>query len=212
MGGFALATSELKKSEGRIQEAIEDDKVIQARVNEQVDKELKLILKLSNDNHAESHRARGKIGELMNKNKVVAHQEIADLTKSTEADIKATRSYMAKLRAEAAKDLTSATEKLYLKLNQDSQAQQAELAKMTSTLTTVKASTAAALKKATEEFEDKYITLVDNEAANHKKYEEGLQKVTGVAHDWKVAAAKDRELMKMEAKIMNNDLNKAIAR
>merc|ERR1711998_638915 len=67
-------------------------------------------------------------------------------------------------------------------------------------------------KKATEEFEDKYITLVDNEAANHKKYEEGLQKVTGVAHDWKVAAAKDRELMKMEAKIMNNDLNKTIAR
>jgi hypothetical protein len=217
--GFALATSELKKSEGRIQEAIEDvadlvegDKVIQARVNEQVDKELKLILKLSNDNHAEAKRARGKIGELMNKNKVVAHQEIADLAKSTKADIKATRSYMAKLRAESAKDLTSATEKLYLKLNQDSQAQQAELAKMTSTLTTVKASTAAALKKATEEFEDKYITLVDNEAANHKKYEEGLQKVTGVAHDWKVAAAKDRELMKIEAKIMNNDLNKAIAR
>merc|ERR1711998_654589 len=70
----------------------------------------------------------------------------------------------------------------------------------------------AALKKATEEFDNKYQQIVDNEAANHKKYEAGLKKVTGVAHDWKVAAAKDRELMKMEAKIMNNDLNKTIAR
>merc|ERR1711988_2004913 len=192
--GFALATSEMKKSEGRLQEAIEDvadlvegDKVIQARVNMAVDAELKRVLTLSNDNHATAKRARGKIGELMNKNKIVAHQEVADLAKSTEAELKKTRSYMAKLRKQAAKDLTAATEGLYLKLNQDQMAQ-------------------------TAEFANKYQLIVDNEAANHLKYEAGLKKVTGVAHDWKVSAAKDRELMKMESKIMNNDLNKAIAR
>merc|ERR1711988_216750 len=217
--GFALATSEMKKSEGRLQEAIEDvadlvegDKVIQARVNMAVDAELKRVLTLSNDNHATAKRARGKIGELMNKNKIVAHQEVADLAKSTEAELKKTRSYMAKLRKQAAKDLTAATEGLYLKLNQDQMAQTAELAKLTTTLHTVKASTAAALAKAKAEFDNKYQLIVDNEAANHLKYEAGLKKVTGVAHDWKVSAAKDRELMKMESKIMNNDLNKAIAR
>merc|ERR1711871_391421 len=217
--GSALAPSEMKKSEGRLQEAIEDvadlvegDKVIQARVNMAVDAELKRVLTLSNDNHATAKRARGKIGELMNKNKIVAHQEVADLAKSTEAELKKTRSYMAKLRKQAAKDLTAATEGLYLKLNQDQMAQTAELAKLTTTLTTVKASTAAALAKAKAEFDNKYELLVDNEAANHLKYEAGLKKVTGVAHDWKVSAAKDRELMKMESKIMNNDLNKAIAR
>merc|ERR1712094_152460 len=72
---------------------------------------------LSNDNHATAKRARGKIGELMNKNKIVAHQEVADLAKSSAADIKKTRSYMAKLRKQAAKDLTAATEGLYLNLN-----------------------------------------------------------------------------------------------
>jgi len=142
----------------------------------------------------------------------VAHQEVADLAKSTEAELKKTRSYMAKLRKQAAKDLTAATEGLYLKLNQDQMAQTAELAKLTTTLHTVKASTAAALAKAKAEFDNKYQLIVDNEAANHLKYEAGLKKVTGVAHDWKVSAAKDRELMKMESKIMNNDLNKAIAR
>merc|ERR1711988_1064964 len=217
--GFALATSEMKKSEGRLQEAIEDvadlvegDKVEQARVNEKVDLELKRIMDLSNENRAQSVRARGKIGELMNKNKIVAHQEIADLAKSSKAELKKTRSYMAKLRQQAAKDLTAATEGLYLKLNQDQQDQVAELSKLTSALHFAKASTAAALKKAKAEFATKYELIVDTEAANHVHYEASLKKVTGVAHNWKVAAAKDRELMKMEAKIMNNDLNKAIAR
>merc|ERR1719453_2357818 len=125
--------------------------------------------------------------EMKNKNKIVAHQEVADLAKSTAADIKKTRSYMAKLRKQAAKDLTAATEGLYLKLNQDQVSQNAELAKLTTTLHTVKASTAAALAKAKADFDNKYQQIVDNEAANHKKYEAGLKKVTGVAHDWKVA-------------------------
>merc|ERR1711966_479542 len=186
--------------------------VMQARVNQKVELEITRVFALSNDNHSAAKRARGKIGELMNKNKIVAKQEVADLAKSANEEITKPRSYMAKLRREAAKDLTSATEKLYLKLNQDQQEQTAALAELTTTLETAKASTAAALKKAEETFHTKFEIIVDTESANHKKYEAELEKVTGVAHDWKVSSAKDRELIKMEAKVMNNDLNKAIVR
>merc|ERR1711998_440610 len=69
--GFALAKSELKASEFRVQETIEavadlveDDKVMQARVNEKVEKEIGRVFKLSNENYSAAKRARGKIGEL----------------------------------------------------------------------------------------------------------------------------------------------------
>merc|ERR1712159_943290 len=148
----------------------------------------------------------------MNKNKVVAHQEIADLAKSANNKVAKMRSYQAKLRKEAAKDLTKATEALYEKLNEQQLEQNEHLNKLTHTLAVTKASTAAALKKTEAEFTTKYQLLVDTVSANHKSYEAGLEELTGVAHNWKVSSEKDRELMKMEAKSMNADLNKAIVK
>merc|ERR1719305_126707 len=217
--GFAAVTSALKNSETRIQgdiqnvaEVVEGDKVLQARVNGKVKAELDRVLKLSNDNNSESKRARARVGELMNKNKVVAHQEIADLAKSANDKVAKMRSYQAKLRKEAAVDLTKATESLYEKLNDQQLEQNEHLNKLTHTLAVTKASTAAALKKTEAEFTTKYQLLVDTVSANHKSYEHGLEELTGVAHNWKVSSEKDRELMKMEAKSMNADLNKAIVK
>merc|ERR1711981_564317 len=217
--GFAAVTSALKNSETRIQgdiqnvaEVVEGDKVLQARVNGKVKAELDRVLKLSNDNNSESKRARARVGELMNKNKVVAHQEIADLAKSANDRVAKMRSYQAKLRKEAAKDLTKATEALYEKLNEQQLEQNEHLNKLTHTLAVTKASTAAALKKTEAEFTTEYQLLVDTVSANHKSYENGLEELTGVAHNWKVSSEKDRELMKMEAKSMNADLNKAIVK
>merc|ERR1712159_538594 len=217
--GFAAVTAALKNSETRIQgdiqnvaEVVEGDKVLQARVNGKVKAELDRVLKLSNDNNSESKRARARVGELMNKNKVVAHQEIADLAKSSNNKVKKMRSYQAKLRKEAAKDLTKATEALYEKLNEQQLEQNEHLHKLTHSLAVTKASTAAALKKTEAKFTTKYQLLVDTVSANHKAYEAGLEELTGVAHNWKVSSEKDRELMKMEAKAMNADLNKAIVK
>merc|ERR1712159_769487 len=157
--GFAAVTAALNNSETRIQgdiqnvaEVVEGDKVMQARVNNKVKAELKRILKLSNANDSESKRARARVGELMNKNKVVAHQEIADLAKSANNRVAKLRAYQAKLRREAAVDLTKSTEALYEKLNQQQLQQNEHLSKLTSTLAVTKASTAAALKKAEGDF------------------------------------------------------------
>merc|ERR1712022_73913 len=55
-------------------------------------------------------------------------------------------------------------------------------------------------------------TLVNTVTANDKKVEDGLQRITGVVHNWKAASAADRHLVKTEAKAMNQDLNKAIVK
>merc|ERR1712224_886094 len=74
------------------------------------------------------------------------------------------------------------------------------------------ASAAAQLKKAKQEFAVKQHILTDTITANHKKYEAGLKRVTGIAMDWKKSSAEDRALIRDEAALMNKDLNKAIVK
>jgi len=217
--GFADVTAQLKNSENRIQGEIqlvatvlEGDRVIQGRINKKVKAELKRVLTLSDTNNSASKRARGRIGELMNKNKVIAATEVKDLAKSANTKVIKMRSYQAKLRQQAAKDLSEVTEGLYEKMNQNQLEQTQELSKLTHTLSVAKATTAASLKTAKADFSTKYQLLVDTVASNYGKYESGLKELTGVAHSWKLAAGKDRALIKEEAATMNADLNKAIVR
>merc|ERR1712070_1342937 len=44
------------------------------------------------------------------------------------------------------------------------------------------------------------------------KYEEKMERVTGVVHDWKKASLADRKLIKDQVAAMDADLNKAITR
>merc|ERR1712159_330357 len=182
--GFAAVTAALKNSETRIQGDIQN-------VAEVVEGDKVLQARVNGKVKAELDRV---------------------LKLSTNNKVKKMRSYQAKLRKEAAKDLTKATEALYEKLNEQQLEQNEHLHKLTHSLAVTKASTAAALKKAEAEFTTKYQLLVDTVSANHKAYESGLEELTGVAHNWKVSSEKDRELMKMEAKAMNADLNKAIVK
>merc|ERR1711904_6598 len=55
-------------------------------------------------------------------------------------------------------------------------------------------------------------TLVNTVTSNDKKYEKGLQHITGVAHSWKAKSAAERRNVRTETKTMGADLNKAITR
>merc|ERR1712072_259550 len=84
--------------------------------------------------------------------------------------------------------------------------------KLQSTLTMAKATAASAIHAAKKEFDSKMTTLVNTVVSNDKKVESGLQRITGVVHNWKARSAKDRHLIRTESKAMNQDLNKAIAK
>merc|ERR1712036_68874 len=188
------------------------NKAAQIRVNKRTKAEMDRVIRLADRRFSSSKRARGKLKELFNKNKIVAAQEIKDLRKSSDAKLKKLRAFMAQLRREAAKDLTSSTKKMYARMA----AQQAEQLntnrKLSHTLAMAKTSTAAALAGAKAEFKSRFNTLVNSITANDKKYEEGLKHITGVAHDWKTKSAADRRNLRTEIKGMGADLNKAIGR
>merc|ERR1712070_1305374 len=183
-----------------------------ARVNKKVDSEINRIEKLSDSNYSQSKRARGKIKEIMNKNKAIAQQEVKDLKAAAAKKLKALRAYQAKLRRQAAQDLTGATEKLYMKLSADKLEQETAIKKMSNSLKLKKASTAAALAKYKKDFAEAHLDLVNIVSANHKSYEKGMKDITQVTYDWKKSSAADRVLLRQEAKAMGDDLNKAIVK
>merc|ERR1712139_366100 len=178
------------------------NKASQIRVNKRTNAELERVVRLADQRFSNSKRARGKIKELFNKNKIVAAQEIKALKKSSTAKLAKLRAFMAQLRREAAKDLTGATKGVYARMA----AQQAEQLnthrKLSHTLAMAKSSTAAALSSAKAEFTSRFNTLVNTVTANDKKYEKGLQHITGVAHSWKVKSAADRRNLQTEIKGM----------
>merc|ERR1711881_251134 len=215
---YAL-TASVKNQESRltgeiavVSSMVISNRAAQIRVNKRTNAELNRVIRLADRRFSSSKRARGKLKELFNKNKIVAAQEIKDLRKSSDAKLKKLRAFMAQLRREAAKDLTGATKAVYARMA----AQQAEQLntnrKLSHTLAMAKTSTAAALASAKAEFQSRFNTLVNTVTANDKKYEKGLQHITGVAHDWKTKSAADRRNLETEVKGMGADLNKAITR
>merc|ERR1711998_333709 len=89
--GFVDTVAAAKGVETRIIGEIEkvahmviEESATQGRINSEVDKELERIFKLSNACNTENVKARAKIKELMDKNKVVAAQEVAVLRTASE--------------------------------------------------------------------------------------------------------------------------------
>jgi hypothetical protein len=217
--GLASVTSAIKDQETRlvgdiavVSGMIANDKAAQARINTRTQAEMARIVKLSDKNFSSSKRARGKLKALLDQNKVIAAQEVHRLKKTANQKIKNLRAFVAQLRREAATDLSKATQGIYEKLSAFQLKQTSANSKLKATLKIAAASANANIAKFKSKFAASMTTLVNTVTANDKKVEDGLQRITGVVHNWKAASAADRHLVKTEAKAMNQDLNKAIVK
>merc|ERR1711998_654159 len=207
---IVATTATAKQTESRIIGSIQEvsamvvsDKAAQIRINESVDGELKRILEKSNDYETKNVAARGIIRKIMDENKQAAAQEVQELAKEAEADLK-------KLRSQQAG--TGATESVYEKLAKDDKAQQAALSGLKGNLAEATATTKKSLEDAKDVFNSRVITLENAITANAKHFEDGLTHLTGVTMDWKEAAESDRANIRMMRDGMVADLNKNIAR
>merc|ERR1711959_121020 len=188
------------------------NRAAQMRVNRRTNGELKRITKLANDRRSASIRARGKLRKLLDENKKAASAEVQALTRSTRRAINAVRSQAARNAQDAAKDLTRATKKLYGKLA-GVQRKTMMMNKRNSTrIAAYSARSRAALYSAKRQFGARLSTLTNTVTANNRKTESLLAGLTGVIRDNKMAAAKDRALMRAQSKAMNADLNKKLVR
>merc|ERR1711871_1448920 len=216
--GLADVNSVLKSTETRVQDQIKivagmirDERTQQKVINDQVKEQQERLVNLSNEQFSESKRARGAIKELMDKNKVIAAQEIADLRTDANSKLTALRAKQAQLSTDYAQELTAATTGLYAKLKQDKLEQVSAMEGLTKDLGVAKVSTSQQLKELEEDFKVAFTGLSGVVSSNHASYERGMEEITGVVFDYKAAADADRALIREEQRVMNNDLNKRIA-
>jgi len=187
-------------------------KANQARINVKVEEELGRIEDLANDRFSKSKKARGKLREIMDKNKAAAAEEVKSLKENLETELTALRATNAKNKIEMAKDLTDATELFYEKLSAQQKAQMAATEALNSATDAAVLASANELGRAKENFESKIVMLTNTVSANAKTAQDGFTKLTGVVHDYAKASAADRENIKAETKAMEADLNKALDR
>merc|ERR1711959_353524 len=209
-------TSEVKDQETRLSGEIAvvsgevvSNRAAQMRVNRRTGAELRRITKLANDRHSASIRARGK---LLDENKRAAAAEVGALGASTRRAVAAVRSQAARNAQDAAKDLTRATKKLYGKLAGVQRKTMMMNKRNSARIAAYSARSRAALYSAKRQFGARLSTLTNTVTANNRKTESLLAGLTGVIRDNKMAAAKDRALMRAQSKAMNADLNKKLVR
>jgi len=142
----------------------------------------------------------------------VAYNERKALEKSVTKNLKALRSFQAKKRGEVAADLTKATKGLYSTLTVDKENQANKNKSLKNQLKGASVNVDAALGRAKQDFAAKLMGLTNVVGANQKSYERGLQRITGVVHDWKKTSGEDRKLLKEQTASMEKDLQKAIVK
>jgi len=217
--GLADAISSVKNTEtkivgeiGKISGEIISMKANQKRVNAEVEKEISRIEELANHRHTVSKKARGKLREIMNKNKLAAAAEVAELEADLKTKLGKLRAKNAANRIEMAKDLTVATAKFYEKLSAQQKANYEETKNLNAATEAAKIASVNDLARAKEDFDSKIVMLTNTIVANAKRAEEGMTKISGVVHDYAKASAADRELIKKETKILETDLQKHLTR
>merc|ERR1712054_90786 len=180
--GLADVNSVLKSTETRIQDQIaivagriRDTHAEQKVINEKVKEQQERLVTLSNEQFSESKRARGAIKELMDKNKVIAAQEIADLRTDANSKLTALRAKQAQLSTDYAQELTAATTGLYAKLKQDKIEQVSAIEGLTKDLGVAKVSTSQQIKELEEDFKVAFTDLSGVVSSNHASYERGME-------------------------------------
>merc|ERR1712205_231526 len=216
---MATVTSQAKNVETRLvgEIAVVSGEVIsnkanQIRVNRRVAAELKRIVRVSDRRFSASKRARGKLKLLMDENKSAASAEVKALATSLKHKLAKARGRNARNRREMAKDLSKATKALYERMS-NMQKKNARNARALGAATRAAGiASANALKRAKGQFASKISMLTNVVAANAKRAQRDLQRVTGVVHNIAKAAAADRKLIRDQTRAMEADLNKSIVR
>merc|ERR1712178_558522 len=214
-----MGTSQVKNVETRLvgEIAVVSGEVIsnkanQIRVNRRVAAELKRVVRVSDRRYSASKRARGKLKLLMDENKAAASAEVKALSTSLKTKLAKARDRNARNRREMAKDLSQATRTLYERMSNRQKRNEANTAALRGATAAAAMSSANALKRAKSQFASKISMLTNVVAANAKRAERDLTRVTGVVPNIAKAAKADRRLIRDQISAMESDLNKSIVR
>merc|ERR1712054_742972 len=150
-----------------------------ARVNQRVRHEIKRTIVLANQRYSSDKRARGKLRSILNLYKNASFHEVRSIFRTTRVKLAKLRSQLARARVELARDLTSATKKLYLRLSRHQKAKAVSEGKgKAHSMSTIAAR--HALDRVKTEFVTKLTMMAGIVMASAARYQRGLKRLTGI--------------------------------
>merc|ERR1712164_203161 len=147
----------------------------------------------------------------MDENKQAASEEVKALGADLKTKIHKLRSENSANKIEMQKDLTEATETFYEKMSAVQKANLADVAALNGATDAAKLAAENELARAKAGFDSKIVMLTNTVAANAKKAEDGMARLTGVVHSTaKAAAQRIAEHLKDTKRYLQVELNESV--
>lgn len=185
-------------------------KAAQREENRKVNAEIKRITKIQDARASTSKKARGRMRLLIEKYRKIAKKEKNALRMRTNRKLVGLEKHMANQERQVRSDLKKATKRVHLSLNAEQMRQARKVksikGKLASAMLTAKRSHAAAVR----DFKSQFLTLTNTVTAARNKFKRGLRRVTAVTQSWKRSSARDRKLLRSQAKAMQQNLHRSL--
>merc|ERR1712054_475315 len=210
----ATAADQVKKlnqRQNQLAATVQSNKLEQAKVNANVNAELKRMIKVGNDRYAEHLKKDAELKDLMAKNKEETEKGMADMAQKFYAELDSIKEQMKKDREHAENSLSTATTALYKTMADNQEAQEAVNKELTEATRRAKLDAEQALRDAKEGFPSKVAKLHEVVKDNEKKHNSKVEELTGVVAANAIKDAEGRAELKKISEFNKNQMKKAVA-
>jgi len=197
----ATASEQNKKLNNRrteLEGTVKSNKLEQAVVDNEVDKEIKRMVELGNKRYAEHLQKDEELNALMSKNKDANTKRMDNFLDSFMASITAIKQQAAKDRAHHEREVATSTTALFSTLEANVIAQAAVNKQLTDATHAMKVNAARDLKTAKDDFSEKVAKLTTTVAKNAANVHDEMNRLTGIEEENNIKNARGRaELRKI---------------
>jgi hypothetical protein len=209
-GVVQTQSTKLNNRMTQLQGVVANNKLAQAKVNNQVNAELKRIMTVGNQRYKAHLKKDKELSTLMAKNKSDTEKKMKNMSMKFYSQISAIKKQMAKDRAHAEHRLSAATGSLFTTLAKNKAAQEAVNKGLTAATRRAALDAAAALKTTKADFSARVAKLHTKVKHDERKHNSKVMKLTGIVAKNAIKDAAGRAELSKVAEFNKNELKTAV--
>merc|ERR1712057_103556 len=210
----AVVKNQVAKTNARITQlsgVVNKNKLEQAKVNANVNAEMKRMIKLGNDRYKQHLKHDKELKRLISKDKAATDARLKAMADHYATELDKVRATMKKNRAHATHMLAKETSKLYAAIAKGQKAQMKINGKLATQTRNARLDIQDELRSAKDDFSKRMAALHGNIVKNDKKFEGKMDKLAGVVRANAVRNAKGRSQLAAIMKANKMELKAAVA-
>merc|ERR1711968_97722 len=203
-------TKQLNHRQNQLAATVTSNRNEQAKINKNVNAELKRMVKVGNDRYAEHLKKDAELKALMAENKADTEKQMMDMKDQFFGEISKIKAQMKKDREHAETSLASATSGLFKTLADNKEAQEAVNKELTEATRRAKIDAENALRDAKHEFSQKTSKLHETVKELEKKQNSKVMELTGIVAENAIKDAAGRAELRKVSDANKDALHSAV--